>query len=457
MSGSSFLPPWLTLLGCLGFIAWLFWKDSSEPAVGSNALWISGIWLFIEGSRTPGSWIYVISGGYDVRNSQLEGNPLDEIILSALMLSSIVILNRRRFQWSAFFASNLTVWAIYIYFLISAVWGADPLVVVKRITKDFGLVFLVLLIATEPNWSYAIRKIFLRVSYIIFPLSVVLIKWFPSIGRSASSGGETMYGGVTVHKNTLGQELIVFGIVLIWDLAEHLFQQKLSIKDSRVVRRLLVLATCGWLLATINCSTAIALLPVGIFLYWLTGCLLKTRAPRTSLFLCIMAAVVLYAFDATFKIKETIIESLGRNMTLTGRTVIWEVVRSQPNNPLIGGGYYMFWDSNLGTAAKDELGMRLNTAHNGYLEVFLDGGIVGISLLFLMLATRGLAIFNRFGTNAKFARMAVIYFGIALLYNFSESNFFRLGSLWMMTLMAMLSIPRVNPLGEDEGFQAKFG
>lgn len=381
------------------------------------------------------------------------GNFADQLSITFLTISCIVILNRRRFPWGAFFTSNLSIWAMYGFLILSAVWADEPFLVVKRAVKDLFLVCLVLVIATEPNWNYALRKLFLRLGFIIFPLSVVLIKWFPTIGRVTSSGGESMYGGVAVHKNSLGEQLIVYGFILIWDLVVHLREQKLPIGDSRILRRMLLLGFCGYLLCTIGCSTAIVCLAIGVFIYWLTGRLLRTKTPKTALTICLLAAAIFYAGDATFHIRETIVESVGRNTTLTGRTTIWKVVKSEPIDILLGNGYYMFWDTQLGAAARSELGMIINTAHNGYLEIYLDGGLIGLCLLLVMLAVRGFVIFRQFGDDRFFGRMALIYFSINLIYNWSESSFFRNGSLWLMLLMAMLSIPVWN--GLDGGSLAK--
>ena len=450
------LPPLIPLIACYAFIAWLLWKDSLEAPVGSKALWITGPWLFILGSRGVGSWLFALFGTGG-KGSDLEGNPIDVIVLSSLILSSIAILNRRGFQWGAFLASNKTVLLIYLYFLASAIWADYSFVVIKRVIKDFGFVFLVLVIGTELNWSYAIRKVFLRVAYVIFPLSVVLIKWFPSIGRSQSAGGTSMMGGVTVHKNSLGEVLVVFGLILAWDLVEHLSSQRLRFTDSRVIRRVVLLAIGGWLVVTADSQTSTVCLMLGLFLFWFTGRLLKTRSPKLYFGLSLLAALSVYSLDATFQIKDHIIESLGRNVTLTGRTRIWEIVKDQQTSSLVGCGFMSFWDSQFGIQANQQIfeantvaGASLNSAHNGYLDVYLDGGIIGVFLLLLMLAARGIGIMGRLFSGTNFGRMGFIFFCIALLYNTSESSFFRLDALWAMLLMAMISVPRHSAPGQEE-------
>jgi len=65
-----------------------------------------------------------------------------------------------------------------------------------------------------------------RVSYVLFPLSVVFIKYFPALGRSASRAGENMFTGVTTQKNSLGEMAFVFSIMILWDLVEVYLAQE---------------------------------------------------------------------------------------------------------------------------------------------------------------------------------------------------------------------------------------
>ena len=75
-------------------------------------------------------------------------------------------------------------------------------------------------------------------------------------------------------------------------------------------------------------------------------------------------------------------EAVGKDPTLTDRTKIWAFVLGMHTNPLVGTGYQSFW---LGPRLEyfwqnSGLG-HLNEAHNGYLEVYLELGLIGVSLL----------------------------------------------------------------------------
>ena len=76
------------------------------------------------------------------------------------------------------------------------------------------------------------------------------------------------------------------------------------------------------------------------------------------------------------------LEAAGRDATFTGRTGLWETLLQEPINPLIGVGYASFW---LGERLERFWAMYPTSppieAHNGYLEVYLNLGLIGVCLL----------------------------------------------------------------------------
>src|SRR5205085_2663946 len=89
---------------------------------------------------------------------------------------------------------------------------------------------------------------------------------------------------------------------------------------------------------------------------------------------------LLLQFGFEFDIIAALAEAVGRNPDLTGRTHIWSVVLSTNTNPLVGTGYESFW---LGSRLRwvwEQAG-EVNEAHNGYLETYLNLGLIGVFLL----------------------------------------------------------------------------
>jgi O-antigen ligase len=83
---------------------------------------------------------------------------------------------------------------------------------------------------------------------------------------------------------------------------------------------------------------------------------------------------------------ELVFEVLGRDATLTGRTDIWVALdRKIADQPQLGFGYAAFWGefSPPAIEVREETEWPVPTAHNGWLEIVLALGFVGLALFAL--------------------------------------------------------------------------
>src|SRR4029077_8373108 len=115
----------------------------------------------------------------------------------------------------------------------------------------------------------------------------------------------------------------------------------------------------------------------------------------------------------------TLAQFVGRSPDLTGRTNIWKGVIDTNTNPLIGVGYESFW-----------LGPRLlwvweraggvTEAHNGYLEIYLELGMIGLLLLVAFLISGYQTIYRRFRAGSSLATLGLALWTVLLFYNATE-------------------------------------
>ena len=83
----------------------------------------------------------------------------------------------------------------------------------------------------------------------------------------------------------------------------------------------------------------------------------------------------------------TLLSMLGRDATFTGRTGIWETAMAGIiARPVLGYGYHAFWEALYGEVVSTH-------AHNGFLQLALDLGLIGVALflLSLLMAIRDVA------------------------------------------------------------------
>mgnify|MGYP005866933777 CR=1 FL=1 len=125
---------------------------------------------------------------------------------------------------------------------------------------------------------------------------------------------------------------------------------------------------------------------------------------------------------------------------MSGRTWIWELVRSANTDPLVGCGFYTFWTTPEAEEISALFKGTLASAHNGILEMYLDGGLIGASLLILLLVVwlRRSAVEMLRGSFR--GQLCLCFLLLAVANNFSETHYFRFTPIWF-TLLALMIRP----------------
>ncbi len=137
--------------------------------------------------------------------------------------------------------------------------------------------------------------------------------------------------------------------------------------------------------------------------------------------------------------------SLGRGDDLSGRKDIWTAAFAAADNPLIGTGFESFWNVNgpkvnrsLHAAGYWDMS-NLVSAHNGYLETYLDLGVIGVGLIVLILI-RGIHKGSRaFERSPELGGLMVAYVTVAAFYSITEAGFRTLSPSWFFLLLAVVS------------------
>jgi len=133
-------------------------------------------------------------------------------------------------------------------------------------------------------------------------------------------------------------------------------------------------------------------------------------------------------------------KALGRNPTLTGRTDIWAAVIPMAPNPLVGAGFESFWLSPHVHQRLWELipGLPLNEAHNGYIEVYLELGWVGLGLIGLIFMSGYRRSVMAFRRAPEIGGLMIAYILTAMVYSVTEAGFRMLDPIWIFFLLAVI-------------------
>jgi O-antigen ligase len=137
-----------------------------------------------------------------------------------------------------------------------------------------------------------------------------------------------------------------------------------------------------------------------------------------------------------------VLDTLGRDATLTDRTGVWTLLLSLPRNTLVGTGFESFW---LGARLEkiwSVYSWRPNQAHNGYLEIFLNLGWTGVALLAVVIMTGYRTAVAAWQRNLPTGSLGLSYVVVVLVYNFTEAAFFRMMTpAWIFFLVAISRVP----------------
>jgi O-antigen ligase len=156
----------------------------------------------------------------------------------------------------------------------------------------------------------------------------------------------------------------------------------------------------------------------------------------------LVAAVFFFSLYALFfNTGGGLVGTLGRQSTLTGRTYVWERVFKFVENPMLGTGYESFWVGNRLERMR-EVDRDLNQAHNGYIEVYLNLGWVGLALIASVMVTGYRKIVFEVRRDADVGSLRLAYFVVGVLYNCTEAAFKMRDPVWIFFLIACCAIPR---------------
>jgi len=237
----------------------------------------------------------------------------------------------------------------------------------------------------------------------------------------------------------LGVVCLVGGIFFFWDTVTRWANRK-----ERRTRRIITLnfAFIGmtlWLLRQASSATSSVCLLIGCTVIAAAHSKLFRRHPGL-LKVLIPGLICLYLFLVFgFGAMGQMASAVGRDPTLTDRTKIWSVLLSFHTNPIIGTGYESFW---LGPRLKiiwQSVGL-INEAHNGYLDIYLNLGSIGLALLAGFLIASYRRICKILNPSSKIASLSLAIWTVLLFYNVTEAAF-KGGLLWMALLPGVIVLP----------------
>ena len=432
------LSPRLALFLTLAFIVYLFRRDIREEPNVSGALWIPTLWMFLVASEPPTYWLRLASIPI-VGGSREEGNPIDATVFLALTLAGLYVLNQRGVNLSEFAQNNQWITIFFIFCFLAIFWSDFPFVSFKRWIKIIGHPVMVLVILSEPDPVETVVRLFKRVAYVVLPVSILWIKYYPRLGRGQDEWGSTNNHGITIGKNGLGIVSCIFALVFVWHLLRVLRTEKSSIRRNEIRLIIVLLLMTGWCLGKAHSATSwMALIVAGVVMMILGFRTLNLRLIGAY---AGAAAVALVIAQLTFDVYGKVVDITGHKATLQERGRLWEQLLHYQKSPVFGVGFESFW---LGDRRREfQETYPYTQAHNGYLETYMNVGIVGLLILIACILATFYKCRHELLRDFDWGRLRMGLLIAVVLHNWAEASFVGLCFPFLVFFLAAIDYPAV--------------
>ena len=370
------------------------------------------------------------------------GDPLQQAIWSGVYGIVAVLLLARHLRRALFVCTRQAGLLILILLpFLSITWSDAPGVTARKAVAVAGTSLLGLWLSTRFTVREQLRLLCWALGLAV-TLSILTAVLLPVFGVMDGLH-EGAWRGVFVHKNLTGR-IAALAAASFAVLASVAGRGRWVCRGMIAVSIVLVLASRS---ASAMLMTGTLLLMIPLF-----------RVMRSSgrlMMPVILVALIAAAIAGTLLVEqsETVLNALGKDSTLTGRTELWDsVVDKIEHRPLLGYGFGAFWLGLDGDSAFVWFETRWDPthAHNGILDLMLDAGLAGTllyALIFIGTARRALEWLRR--QESAIGSWPLIYLAFVLVTNLSESAVLRPNSLFWI-LFVSLSFSLASETGTAE-------
>ena len=254
---------------------------------------------------------------------------------------------------------------------LSALWSEYPFPTLRRSVTLSSCVFFGAYCYLQFGLKGTL-ELMGRATIIAAALSVATFYLMPSVGHETAQGYENAMRGIFAQKNSLGQSML---LAITW------YVYRLIDNPKSVVRPFLCLLLLFFCLLKADSATSLAISMVVLA----AGAIFWSEANWRRRMLVVYLLGVAFIFAVAVAVVDTgqLLTALNRDPSFTGRLPLWGYsIQEAFNRPWLGYGFSGFWNED--SPAVQEIWAAIDwqapSAHNGYIDILLQIGIVGLLL-----------------------------------------------------------------------------
>ena len=309
-------------------------------------------------------------------------------------------------KFARILGDNLVVLSWPVLACMSALWSVTP-----SISLYQGVQLLLTVLVGFYLCMYASLERILQLLFAALLAAAVLSALYVvgSPGRSVGTGGEWL--GIFPHKNVLGHMMV---LLIITGLCLFLQGWRPRLTAIAIVfgTALLLLSRSGVALAAMAIVLAPLTLAILVRMGWVAFSMM------IGLLLIALSASLLVAEFYRFDIIQYAFDVLGKDATLTGRTILWEFGwEAYSQRPWLGYGFKGYWESPSTTVTLLRLviGQDLWFFHNNFIDVAVAFGTLGPIMLALGLSVAFFSAIRWFIVEPQYVNLWPILFLVFVL------------------------------------------
>jgi exopolysaccharide production protein ExoQ len=395
-------------------------RDDVLASVFRNLL-LCGFILYLFAFRAP-ELVFGVSKA-EADTSSGAGNLFNQLIIPAMFFAVCGLVRAYRISTRRLWNALLPMAPFLLLIVLSTLWSEYPELTIRRASNELLQAIALALLAACFSSATAMLAVLFRGFLIIGCLDLLSSAIFP---ESITDLG---FAGIHGHKNVAGQFFVVALPVCLLGALDK------QISGNRLMGLFSLISGIAMLVAT-QSKTSIGAIVFGFSLLLLARALSGNPTLRISLLVFFLLGL-LGAIAATISWGPSeLLEMLIGDPTLTGRDQIWRFAISKfDGSPVLGVGYGAIWQVGL----QIQLALRsmglffvFNEAHNGYLEIAAQLGVVGLVCLLIFLIRTLLNSLSYWSTTEKntfygAGALTTYIFWALVLSNITESIYFQPG------------------------------